>query len=60
MTSAPDPSTPNPNGFQRWGVIIAASGATAAGALAAYSPTWAVGVGTAASLFIAICEILRL
>jgi hypothetical protein len=60
MTSARDPLTSNPNGPPRWVIITVAAGAAAAGALAAYSPSWAVGVGTAAGLFTAIREALRL
>jgi hypothetical protein len=59
MTSARDPSAPNPNGSPRWATFTVAAGAAAAGALATYSPSWAVGVGTAAGLFTAIREALR-
>jgi hypothetical protein len=38
---------------------MAASGATAAGILAAHSPTWAVGLGTAAAVFAAVGVLLR-
>jgi hypothetical protein len=59
MTSTHGPSTPNPNGQHRWTTIIATAGSAAAGVLAAHNAAWAVGVGTAAGLFVAIREILR-
>ncbi len=59
MTSTRSSSAPGPGGSRRWSTIAAAAGAAAAGVLAAHSTAWAVGVGTAAGLFVAIREVLR-
>ncbi|MFJ8691115.1 hypothetical protein [Micromonospora wenchangensis] len=59
MTSGDSSSTPDPRGSRQWTTIVAAGGAAAAGVLAAHSPAWAVGVGTAAGLFVAIRELLQ-
>lgn len=59
MTSTRSSLTPEPVGPRKWTMIVAALGATAAGVLAAHSTAWAVGVGTAGGLFVAIREVLR-
>ncbi|WP_203708623.1 hypothetical protein [Asanoa iriomotensis] len=59
MNSGDSSSTPDPRGPRRWTTIVAAGGPAAAGALAAYSPAWAVGVGTAAGVFAAIRELFQ-
>lgn len=43
----------------RWAWAVAATGTTAAGILAAHSPAWAVGLGTAAAVFAAVGVLLR-
>ncbi|MEV4347645.1 hypothetical protein AB0J83_24585 [Actinoplanes sp. NPDC049596] len=59
MTSGNSSSTPDLRASRRWTTIAAAGGAAVAGVLAAHSPAWAVGVGTAAALFAAIRELLQ-
>ncbi|MBU2667790.1 hypothetical protein KOI35_30190 [Actinoplanes bogorensis] len=59
MTSRDSSSTPDPQGSRRWTTIVAAGGAAVVGVLAAHSPAWAVGVGTAMALFTGIRELLQ-
>lgn len=59
MTNTHNSPTHGPRKPWRWNTIIPAAGATAAGVPAAHNAAWAVGVGTAAGLFVAIREVLR-
>lgn len=42
-----------------WAWAMAAVGASSAGTVAAHSPAWAVGLGTAAAVFAAVGVLLR-
>jgi hypothetical protein len=59
MTNTHSSSTRGEGGSRRWTMIAAIAGAGAAGLLAAHSTAWAVGIGTAVGLFVAIREVLR-
>lgn len=61
MVSNDDPASPpqpRPRGPQ-WPVVLAATGAAAAGVLAAHSTAWATGIGTAVALFLAAHQTIR-
>jgi hypothetical protein len=58
-TPIPSATDPSPPGKPPWPTMLAAAGAVAAGAVAVYSPSWAVGIATASGLFAALQPLLR-
>ncbi|MEU4161729.1 hypothetical protein [Actinoplanes sp. NPDC026670] len=58
-TRIPAGPDPGPSGDPRWPTALAAASSVVAGALAVYSPSWAVGVGTAAGLFAVLAPMMR-
>ncbi|WP_157239659.1 hypothetical protein [Catenuloplanes japonicus] len=59
MTDASGPSAPSPMKQRGGGTALAAVTAGAAGLLAVYDSAWAIGIGTATALFVAIRESRR-